>query len=509
MARLEVPGIEIRILGRRLADARLIEKIPLRASEGAPLGRLRQGDVFSQALPAEQDLLDRVLGFEIIERDFGANEITLRLYNDDMKLFGGMEASRGQLDIFHNAVWLVNIGYPGDSIVGRTYAFVVNQIKGFKELLVRGYEDSFIRMDSKAKHRTFRSISSKGLLRSSVAARIAKDHHFSVPENAIHRSSGRFEKIVQAGITDAALLTRMAKASGHIWWIETHAKAGGLIRDFYFQPRNFFNKRGSSAVFNIGVDHTVIRDLVLDTNIFTIPWTALSAAIDPFEGTRKKYRAGNDATRRQVSGDVTPISPEMAAAAGLTLQERDEASVMWTSSGAGFPTAERLQEDLDGLWKTFEASMIKAKLVVLGAPTIEPRQIARLDGIGQLSGEYYIKTVRHTYRTGSMFETEMILLKNAFTRDSVFRADNDIMRDVRNRSNPRLPASDKALLGEGFELLSDAQPTGLTIVNVSRRKMGDQPDAETISTPTRHVASTTATESGDGPGETEPAISSR
>lgn len=496
MAEFNLPGIEIRIAGRRVADARVIENIPLRASEGAPLGRLQQGTVLEKALPAEQDLYDRILGFEVIERDFGANEMTLRLDNRDMKLFGALAASPGQLDIFHNAVWIVKIGYPNDTLFSREFAFVINQVKGFKELLVRGYEDSFIRIDSKAKWRTFRDNRGRGVRRSAVARKIAKEHGFALPRGAILRTGGQFQKIVQAGITDAQLLTRMAKAAGYIWWVSPAGTGRTDLRDFHFRPRDHYTPTGRSARFNIGVDHFVIRDFLVDTNIFNIPRTAMSAALDPFDATMRQYRAGNDTTQRQVSGTMTPLDPSLPFASRMTPQQRDEAAVIWSSSSAGLPTQNRIQEDLDGLWKTFEASMIQAKLTVLGDPSIAPRESAWLEGIGQLSGYYYIKEARHMYRQGSVFETELTLLKNAFSRTDVLRAKWDLMALVRNRSNPEA-----------------AEPEGETdgpsrTVSVQSRQMGDSPDAETVSAPLRGVKPN-ALLTSEGEEELEEAASSK
>lgn len=496
MAEFTLPGIEIRIAGRRRADARTIEDIPLRASEGAPLGRLAQGTVLDDALPAEQDLYDRILGFEIIERDFGANELSLRLDNHDMKLFGALAASPGQMDIFHNAVWLVKIGYPSDSLFSREFAFVVNQIKGFRELIVRAYEDSFIRIDSNAKWRTFRDNRGRGVKRSAVARTIAKEHGFALPKGSILRTAGQFQKIIQPGITDAQMLTRMAKAAGYIWWVTQPIGRQG-IRDFYFRPRDFYGPKGGVlAQYNVGVDQFIIRDFLIDTNLFQIPRTALAAALDPFEATLKKYRAGNDTTQRQVSGNTTPLDPNAPYASRMTPQQKDEAAVIWSSSGAGRPTSARLQEDLDGLWKTFEANMIQAKLTVLGDPSISPRERAWVDGIGQLSGQYYIKQVRHMYRVGSVFETEMSLLKNAFSRTDVLRAKWGVMEEVRNRTNPEPTQPEEQVDGPSREVALD------------ERTLGDSPDAETVRVP-RRGAKTRPILSAEGEDELESATASR
>ncbi len=488
----ELPGIEIRLAGRRRSDTNAINA----AEEGRVFLRPREGTQFEAPLDADPDLLARILGFDLIERDFGMNELTLQLDNRDLRLFGDVAYSGGRLDLFHNAVWLVRIGWPTDGVWSRQYAFVVKQITGFRTLQVRAYEDSHMRLDSTAKHRTFRSRGGAGVRRSSVARAIAKEHGLAVPLGGILESDGTFPKIIQPGITDAAMLTKLAKMLGYIWWIDL-PRSPRANAFFYFRPREF----GESAYrpghdYHVGRDQAVIRDLAVETDIFRIPRTALTVAIDPFEGVVETYKAGNRTTERQVSGSETPLDPSVPAASAEAGQDPTEADVIWSSSGSGLPTRDRLEEDLDGLWKTLEANMIQVRLAVLGDPAVAPRRVNFIDGIGQLSGAYYIKEARHSYKQGGVYESELLLLMNAFARGDLRRAQSDIIAAVENATNPQAVPEDE---GTG------APTQG---VAVTRQRLGDSPDAETVATPELDAGHASEDFGGEGHDELEDAVAS-
>lgn len=475
---LTAPGINIRIVKTEFTPAMFATAVSAEHDEAVAAGlapSVLEGPPptsRTSTVVASQELHDRVLSAELIEKEMGANELVVRFDNRDLAFLG--EGPRGEelsKNILYHTVWEVQIGYPGARlrIVSRPFRFQVKTIRGFRILEVRAYDDAMIRLNQTARHVIYRGRNNNQITRTHVAAAIAKRNGLAFdPLRSLGRTVGRWDEIPQSGVTDAQMLTKLAKKIGFIWYI---VDEGGR-RTFYFHPRAFFGPRSAAASFEIGVTDDVVEDLEVETDLLSLPRTVIARRLDPFQATLQKYKADNGVTRRDTLGGFTPLDESVEIPLNGTTDPNLDGDVIIVPDPKNAPGIDpndrQLAEDVDGLFKEFEKSLVKLRLVVLGNPNVRPRTIATLRGLGALSGWYYIAEVRHSI-TGNTYRTTLNLLKNAVEPSLAYVAANKVFAAVKGGRNV---VDDEATPDTGVELRDravDAQPpdpqqvlTGLT-----------------------------------------------
>jgi hypothetical protein len=394
---------------------------------------------FDKTFHAEQDLLDRILAVELIDREMGKSELVVRLDNRDMRLFGRPtnELSLAYMDVFHNAIWEVQIGYPSEGLLTapQRYRFVVKELKGFRTLTLRAFDDSQTRLDSVARYRKFIPKAGQKLRRSQIALTIALQNKLLISNNSIFKTTGEFLEIPQSGLTDAKMLTRMARTLGFVWYVIEPVEN---VRLFFFHPRFLRKDPKDTAVIELVNDRSVL-DFRLNTSIYRVPTSFMATGLDPFKGTIERYKASNKTTERHATGDGTPIDEDVPQSSAFNGQDfarpnKDEAAKIFASGNAGLKRLKNMQEDLDGLFKQHEAFMTKATLTLVGEPVWFPRDTLRLENIGSLSGIWYIAEVRHNIKPGKPYTTTLSLMKNAFQIDQATAAQNRIKKIENDRN---------------------------------------------------------------------------
>ena len=402
---------------------------------------------------------NRILSVEIREVEMGMNELRLTFDNRDLRMFGepGM-GDVGEKDFYlrHEVVWMVQIGYEDTQKFTRQFAFRIKSIRGFRRLEVRGYESETVDMDQTSIHGRYLPQSFGGensrptITKALCAATIAKRNNLEIdPNHGVAKTLGEFLQIQQTGLTDAKMLTRLAKSVGFIWFIERIDNK----RYFFFRPRGLFAVPVAAHVFEVGADDDVIEDLNVDNDIFRIPKTYLAAHIDPYSGVLKKYKAENLKTARDVMGQMTSLSENIkrGVTAGPPGGDPQIADVMFipNMSNAIKAAGGTLKEDLDGFFKEIEKAFVKGRLVLRGLHSIQARHTIRLDGLGDFGGLWYVHTVTHRLQPGQVWKTSLALYKNAYDGIDAHAIANNAMAAVAG-TRPGIdvdPPSDVGLSG--------------------------------------------------------------
>lgn len=436
--------------------------------------------------PPDPDVVARVMKIVLRDTEQGKKELRVELDNRDLALFGvgaGGRISTAFFDIFHNTRWTVQIGYPTEGHLSPPFRFVIKSLRGFRRLQVRAYDDAQVRLDSQVRYRNWTGPGGKGVRKSQVALGIARLYGLLVTgvqtrepitgvsilvPSSVQTTFGEFEKIPQSGLTDAQLLTKMAREVGFIWYIadSPEPEAGGQPPLFFFHPRMIDKDPDERTRLVVGEDEDIIGDLSIESEVFDIPNTIISHAIDPFTGKIEKYRAGNDTTERHALGTSTPIDTDVVDAELLgtmvTFRRPHDKNAARAAvvSTAGLRKSDNLAADLDGLFKAVESKLVKMKIRVVGNPAYRPRDTIDIQGIGKLSGTHYIQEVIHTIQPGSVYTTELRLLRNAFDIEDGIEAVADVLKAIRSNRNP--PAK-KATKPKPF-LTTPLRPTVVPVI---------------------------------------------
>ncbi len=423
--------------------------------------------------PLPESILERILSVEVLDSDLGMDEITVTFDNADLALWG-QAMSRAALAF--NTRWHIQFGWEGGTL-SPIRAFLVKSLKGNRTLTMRAYGGAAVRLDYPARHVVFRNSGGDGkITRSQVARQIALEAGLVVETGAIQTTFGDFESITQHGISDGAMLTKMADDLGFVWW----AKDFGDDRAYFFFGQREMDKRADRRI-DLG-DEGVVGEPEIEVDVFQIPNTAISLTIDPLNNVLKEHEGSNDATERAVSGSSTPISKDIA---GQNTVEPHEGG---TIPSLPAMSEKRLEEEIDGLFKKVEENLIRIRLTVVGDPSIAVGHTLELVGFGQAldsspqspgGGNYYVSEARHRIRQGGGFLTELSLMRNAL-------GDFDVPAK-RDRLRARVASERRAAQGG----VTTPSAPGVPPVAVADRTLGTSPDAESVKVPVRAVGFST------------------
>jgi phage protein D len=330
--------------------------------------------VIDAAQPQGEDPMarftDRLEAFEFSDHESKRDEATIALRNEDFALLDDPVFRKGQKIL---CAW----GWPGAMGVPRR--MIVTEVRGGNPLIVKAHDTSLL-LD-----RVKRSQVWEDATDSEVATAIARAHGYEGTLLFCEETAARWPSVVQPGnLTDAGMLTRLARRNGFIWFID----ATGLHwhrRPAEDAPTHTFIYRNDPGI------GTILDEPRIEANLSKGVATVRVLARDP-------------KTKQFVEAVVSGKTADL-----VSLGQADE---MGDEDGADDPVSDRITrtEQIHGgylaqaaaealaqaRFRETAAGRYKLTLRVVGDATIAAKQIVDVYGISATTdGLYYTKEVVH------------------------------------------------------------------------------------------------------------------
>jgi phage protein D len=333
------------------------------------------------ARPAGLD--GRVLALRYEDTEERADKVEIDLDNRDMSLFG-------REDLLGGALLELTWGYRGRMTPPRRA--VVQRVKGFEVLTLEAYALSLLM------HRHERTRRFENARASDIALAIASEHGFEAAAD-IEPTKATLELVSQAAETDAALLRRLAKREGYVFYVDDTG--------FHFHrerleaaPTHVLGWRtaGDARVLSVRVESDVMRR-VGKVSVRTR---------DPMTRSTNEGSATSDTAKRTTLGEgVAVVDPETGA---ISMEVRNASEAVRVGSG---PDAAAEAEDR---FKRAERPTAKLSVQVVGDPTLRAKALVELRGLPPLfAGKYYVREVRHSLGDGG-YVCDLKLVRDALGR---------------------------------------------------------------------------------------------
>jgi hypothetical protein len=227
----------------------------------------------------------------------------------------------------------------------------------------------------------------------------------------VEKSIGRFDKIMQTNQSDAQLLTKLAKALGYVWYVQSFAKPwfnGDEIPEVHFRFRDF----GQEPSYEFDMDSEILVDEPqIDFNILDIPDQSFSRGLNPVTQKLFEARQAIDDTRRIMNASATPL--------------RDIEALYPTTA----TDDKKAAEEADGLYKKTEEHLLKMSLLMVGDPHVVAKRTCVLRNFFEPFSNMplYIRSIKYILKPGSVFTMEMKLMAKAIN----FNTPSEAMYEIR------------------------------------------------------------------------------
>jgi phage protein D len=325
----------------------------------------------------------RILSLEFEDNDGRADKLTLEIENGDLRNFDDPIWAKGGAVI---AQW----GYEGALCQPREC--VIQKITGFQKLKVEALAKSILL------HKSKRARKWTGLKRSQVVEQIAIEWGYDATHRDIEDTVIVCETIHQAGMTDAQLLTRLAKKEGFQFYID-HSGLHFHRRKFEQAPRRlltWFTDPGQGDVLEVNIENDVTAR----------PGKVTVTARDPLKRTTVSESGSTTATKHATLASTVEVIDEKTA---TTTRK----NIVATETRAGTASnAAAAKREADGKFLGAAALVVKLKALILGDPLLNAKTVVEWAGLGKrLSGLYYVRQVTH-HVAGGNFKQDIQCVRN-------------------------------------------------------------------------------------------------
>ncbi|WP_428263635.1 phage late control D family protein [Haliangium sp.] len=319
------------------------------------------------------ELGERLLGLSFEDSDEKTDKASLELDNFDLSFFDSKLVVKG-------ALLSVSWGYPGRMAPERT--LVVRRVRGFSRLRIEAHAKSVLL------HREQRCRAFEHMTRSQVAQAIAREHGFDGAFVDIEDTAETFDCINQAGETDAALLTRLARREGFCFFVDE----SGL----HWHKRRL--GQAPVRVFRYYTDPAQgeVIDISIDNDVLAKPGRVAVRGRDPKRRVTVEGVGADAVTPRDTLGDVIEVvDPETGATA---LEQRSATASTHAGTATSVAQAER---EAGARFCSSVERTVRLTMRAVGDPEQVAKRVVEIQGISAfLSGKYYVKTVKHTLGAG-------------------------------------------------------------------------------------------------------------
>lgn len=350
------------------------------------------------------ELSDRILGFEYEDCENKADKLRLRVDNWDLSNFDDPIWRKGNLVE-------VSWGYP--EAMSPVRRCQIRKVTGFQELSIEAHGLEVI-LNTQVRNRVFENMS-----RSAVVRQIAEEWGYR-EEELLHIEDTEIvrDSIVQARLTDAQFLRRLAHKEGFEWFVD--------FDGFHFHQRDF-TQQSLRVIEWTGADGGEVLAINVENDVTAKPGTVRVQARDPVARRNIDQVASHATeTKRGVLGAVVELPSFYKNAQELAKQIEAgdtnalaEAHKFLTSAMKTIAHEEILPatELIEGAAKRLaagrfrRAQQVAVKLTVemQGDPNLLAKSVVELRGIGKrLSQRYYVREVKHTIQSGYQISAKMV-----------------------------------------------------------------------------------------------------
>lgn len=317
------------------------------------------------------DVSERVLSMEYEDLESKADKLSLTIDNTDLSNFDDPIWRKGNL--IH-----VRWGYAESLSVPRICQ--IRKVVGFKELKIEAFgKELELSVETKIRH-------FEGMTRAQVARQIAMEWGFR-DESLLHIQDTKHtrEHIVQARMTDAQLMRRLAAKEGFEWYIDHDG--------FHFHERKFHQATARVITYHDDPALSELTDLSVENDVNR---RAGSVNIRTHVPTK----------RRTIDVSANILTEKQRAALGAVVEApgQTEKGVPGFKSIAHHAVAGTTETNDDAAkdkaaadFKKAQQLAVKVKLAMQGDPTINAKSIIEIRGVGKrLSQRYYVRSVTHS-----------------------------------------------------------------------------------------------------------------
>jgi len=343
--------------------------------------------VIPEGSPAARvNLSNKILEFEYEDDEAKSDRLRLTIDNNDLSNFDDPIWRKGN---YIDVTW----GYP--EALAPTRRCRIQSVKGFQKLKVEAVGREVV-LNAVVKSRVFRNMT-----RGQVVQQIAVEQGYrSTDLLHIEDTEVEYPTIVQARLTDAQFIRRLAHKEGCQWYIDFDGFHFHR-RDVTQKPRRVLEWRGAA----LGNDALEIIKIEVENDITARPGRVLVVGHDPGAREGIAHPVSHDADPHQETlghvveapGSDTPKVPGFKGVA-------QDATHLTTETN---PKA--VERHAAALFKRGSQVAVQISLEMLGDPNMLAKSVVELRGVGKrLSQPYYVKTVTHKIRNGYQCVLKMV-----------------------------------------------------------------------------------------------------
>lgn len=319
----------------------------------------------------------QVISIEYEDGQRKADKLAIVIANYDLAAFDDPTWRKG------NTIF-VSFGYAGNMSPQREA--IIQKVSGFTELRVECFAKSVL-LNKVRKSRIFENTT-----RSSVAKKIAEENGYTGKYIDIEDTGSVLPTISQPGITDAAMLNRIARQQGFEWYID--------FDGFHYHDRRLDQRPARTLTYFTETGRGDIIDVQVENDVMAKPGRVTKKGRDPITKEEFTVVGDNDSTagRKVTSKEVEIVDP----ISKQTYWVSQVASVEDTSTSE-VATAAEAEVAAKSKYKRAQSTTVKMSLTIVGDPQMLAKSVINLvfPGCRRLSGSYFVKEVRHTVSVDS------------------------------------------------------------------------------------------------------------
>lgn len=333
------------------------------------------------------DLTDRVEQFKFVDREKGADKLTLTVNNDKLQNFDDPVFERGAK---------LRVAFGNGLATSPVRDMVIRKVTGSRTLTVEAITKEGALMDTVKRRRRFENVR-----RSDVVRTISKEVGFTDPD--IEDTADVFPSIAQGNMTDAQFLRKLAHLEGFEFYID----AFGL----HWHRRRVDQAPVRSYIYFLDPVEGEILDFNVENDVTRRPGKVTVKGRNPITKTDIEAVASNDDDTNR-----TTLAPFAVAIAGEDGRLIDASEVaVETTVTSNVATQTDADAEAKGKFRKASQMAVKLNLQLRGDPALQAKCVIECGGLGaRLSGKYYVREVEHTLDAGGGYDMTAKTITDGF-----------------------------------------------------------------------------------------------
>jgi phage protein D len=322
------------------------------------------------------DVTERVLSFSYDDDEAKADKLTITLDNYDLSLFDDPLWKKGN---FIESSW----GYAGATCPA--HECVIQSIKGFQVLTVEALSKSILM------NKLQRADVYENKTHAQIAAEVAQRNGFSLNDLDIEDDGVVQAHVSQAKMTDAQFLKHLANRVGYQFFIDWQG--------FHFGPRKLGKAPVREFVFFTDPGRGDILAINVENDVTATPGVVTAKGRDPLKKADINEKAKDGSTAKIASG--IEVFEQVDAPTSTVHATTRPTKPAGGATILGAKSATDGAAQAKGKLAAATLAAVQITMTIVGDPRIEAKQIIRITGISKrLSGNYYTRSVKHSFGNG-------------------------------------------------------------------------------------------------------------